>query len=285
LMAKKPLHYDWDDWETEIFRESSKRNFNSFMIGSLFSLLEKTLPYVSDTVSVASHGLKDLAKRIGVDGSRIFWSPVGADLNKFHPCVDSSKIRSKLGISGPFILYVGQLHGAQYVDVLIKSASIIKQKQPEAKFVIAGDGFMREELVKLRDKAGLNSDIIFTGSVDHEEIPFYIASADVCVAVFKDTKVTRCKSPLKIAEYMASGKAIIASDVGEVKQMLGGCGLLAAAGDHLSLAEGILRLIEDPLLRLEMGRTARRRAEQFFSWKNTAINLESAYEKAVCNGR
>ncbi|HQP91864.1 MAG TPA: glycosyltransferase family 4 protein, partial [Candidatus Omnitrophota bacterium] len=285
FVTGRALHYDWDDWETEIFYESSKRNFNSFIIGSFFSILEKVLPNLSDTVSVASKNLKNMAIRAGKKDQGIFWAPVGADLNKFNPCVDNQQVRSKMGIDGPFILYVGQLHGAQYVDILLRSALIVREKRPDARFVVVGDGFMREDLIKMRDEMGLKKEVIFTGPVLHDQIPFYVASADVCVAVFKDTKVTRCKSPLKIVEYMASGKAIVASNVGEIPYMLGGCGLLTEPGDEKSLAQGILKLTEDPFLRLEMGRCARRRAETFYSWKNTACNLQNAYEKAMQNGR
>ncbi len=284
FINKKPLHYDWDDWEAEIFYESSKRTFNAFIIYSLFNLFERSLPYLVDTVSVASESLKSLTLGFGKKEPEIFAAPVGVDLKKFDVCFDGSAVRSRIGAGGPIVLYVGQLHGAQYVDLLIQAAGVVKSTRPDVRFVIVGEGFMLDKLSDMRDKMGLKENVIFTGSVSHDEIPFYMAASDVCVAVFKDTKVTRCKSPLKIAEYMACGKAIVASDVGEIGNMLKGCGLLVKAGDHEALACGILTLIDDAQQRQEMGRAARKRAEEYFNWKFTAANLSAAYKKAICNG-
>ena len=103
---------------------------------------------------------------------------------------------------------------------------------------------------------------------------------DVCVASFEDNEVTRCKSPLKLAEYMACGKAIVASDVGEVRAMLDGAGLIVPQGDKAALAEGILRLLKDEALRLDVGRRARKRAEEYFSWQRAAETLLAVYAAA-----
>jgi len=78
---------------------------------------------------------------------------------------------------------------------------------------------------------------------------------------------------------MASGKAIVASKVGEVRKMLGGAGFLAAAGDYQSLAEGINALLNDRELCKKLGLAARMRAERKFNWSYTATNLLEAYNK------
>jgi glycosyltransferase involved in cell wall biosynthesis len=92
--------------------------------------------------------------------------------------------------------------------------------------MIVGEGFLEKSLRELVKDLGIEDKVIFTGSVPHHKIPEYISSADICVAPFRDTKVTRCKSPLKIVEYMAMGKAIVAGNVGEVRRLLGGIGIL-----------------------------------------------------------
>jgi glycosyltransferase involved in cell wall biosynthesis len=110
-------------------------------------------------------------------------------------------------------------------------------------------------------------------------MPYYIAAADVCVACFKDTEVSRCKSPLKIVEYLASGKPIVASNVGEIRKMVGGAGLLVEPGNFNSLAQGIIRLLADKELRNSLSLRARQRAELKYNWTYTAESLLSAYEK------
>jgi glycosyltransferase involved in cell wall biosynthesis len=78
---------------------------------------------------------------------------------------------------------------------------------------------------------------------------------------------------------MASSKAIVASNVGEVSKMLGGVGILTVPGDHQALAGGILTLLGDSNLCKNLGRVARKRAERKYNWIYTATNLLQAYNK------
>lgn len=280
-LRRKPLHYDWDDWEEQIWYESCGRSLHSRFIGFSFKVLERFLPILSDTVSVASKGLRNLAIRFGVRQENIYPVPVGADLESFHPGIDANAVKAAYNIRNHLVLYIGQLHGAQYIDLFIKAASIVLHKDPNITFMIVGEGFMEKILKDLVYELGIEDKIIFTGSVPHHKIPEYIAAADVCVATFRDTAVTRCKSPLKIVEYMAMAKAIVASNVGEVRNMLGGVGILVEPGNYHSLASGILRLLHDRNLCENIGKFARVRAEQGYNWPRTASSLLAAYEKHI----
>jgi len=280
-IAGKPLHYDWDDWEEKIWYESCGRGLHSRFIGVSFKVLERWLPVLADSVSCASSYLKKLTHRFGVKKEFIFDTPVGADLEKFKPGLDGSRIKEKYKIKGNLVLYVGQLHGAQYTDLFIKAASIVLHKHQNVSFMIVGEGFLEHKLKKLSFDLGLKEKIIFTGAVAHKNIPYYIAAADICVAPFKETKVSRCKSPLKIVEYLASGKPVVASLVGEVRNMAGGCAVLTEEGDFHSLAEGISGLVKDKNLRKRLSNGARTRVEKKYNWHYTADSLMCAYEKIL----
>ena len=80
-------------------------------------------------------------------------------------------------------------------------------------------------------------------------------------------------------ENVACGKAIVASNVGEVRRMLGGVAMLAEPDSASSLADGILMLINNKGLRENLGRFARVRVEEKYNWSNTADNLLMAYRK------
>ena len=147
--------------------------------------------------------------------------------------------------------------------------------------MIVGDGYQAGELKKMAHKLNLDGKLIFAGAVPHELVPEYIAAADVCVACFEENEVTLCKSPLKIVEYLASGKAIVASNVGEVPNMLGSAGILTQPGNIDSLAAGILKVVEDNNLKEALGKLARKRAEEEYNWTVTAGNILNAYEKAI----
>ena len=94
-----------------------------------------------------------------------------------------------------------------------------------------------------------------------------------------DTKQVKCKSPLKIAEYLASGKAIVASNIGEIPWMLGNAGVLTNPDDVDDLSKGIMMLLKDEKKRKELEILARKRAEKMFHWKTAADKLEEIYIK------
>lgn len=278
-VSGKPLHYDWDDWEERIWYESMGRGLHSQYIGLSFKVLERFLPLLSDTVSCASESLKVLSCKFGVKKENIFSTPVGVDLKKFSSDANGSTTKEKYKIKKDLVLYVGQLHGAQYVDLFIKAANFILHKNKNVKFMIVGEGFLAHKLRKLSHDLGIEEYIIFAGGVSHDDIPKYIAAATVCVAPFRDTKVTRCKSPLKILEYMASQKPIVVSRIGEIEKMVGDSGIIVEPGDYYALASGILNLLSDSKLRENLGIKARKKAEKEHSWENGARELLSAYEK------
>lgn len=280
LFRKKPIHYDWDDWEVKIYEVSTQPGLLRNFIRIFLNFLESTIPKIVDTVSVSSLRLKSECKKLGVDKNRIFDAHVGADITRFHPDVSGEAIRDRYSIEKPLVLYVGQLHGGQYAELFIEATSVlINHYQKDLSFMIVGDGYRADELKKFTQRLNLNGKVIFAGAVSHDLVPQYIAAADVCVACFQENEVTVCKSPLKIVEYLASGKAIVASNVGEVPNMLQEAGLLIPPGDAWALAEGIIRILGDDNLRANLGRLARERAEKEYNWSVTAKNLLDAYKK------
>ncbi|TAM34230.1 glycosyltransferase, partial [bacterium] len=92
---------------------------------------------------------------------------------------------------------------------------------------------------------------------------------------------TCCKSPLKIAEYLASGKPMVASKVGEVESMVGEAGILVTPGDTAALAEKIEFLVSNKDLRAGLGKEARIRAENIYNWEKSSERLLEAYQAAL----
>lgn len=268
-LTGKPIHYDWDDWEYKIYLESEP----SKVYGFYLNRVERSIPRMVDSISVSSEHLKKMAITWGASPEKIVKAPVGANLKLFNPSKKGGALLKKYNVQGPFIVYVGQLHGAQYVELFLRAARILEK---EAVFVVVGGG---SDLQRLKNKAKeINAEVIFTGFLNNEEVSKIMAEATVAVACFEDREVVKCKSPLKIVEYLASGKAIVASDVGEVGEMVNGCGVLTKPGDAESLAKGIRELLKNDKLRKEYEIKARKRAEEVYNWSSTVDNLVKAYE-------
>lgn len=269
----KHLHYDWDDWEYGIYMWSPP----SKIYGAYLNILEKNIIKFVDTLSVASDELKHMAVNLGFPKDKIVKVNVCADLKRFNPKNKPENFLERFNLKKPLVLYLGQLHGAQYAELFIKSAKIVLEKNPKANFVIVGGGSDANRLKHITESLGLGKKIIFTGFVEDHEVNQALAGADIAVACFADTKQVKCKSPLKIAEYLASGKAIVASDVGEVPWMLGGTGKLTQPGSISSLARGINDLLENEKIRKSMEINARKRAEELFDWKVVSEKLLQKY--------
>ncbi len=275
---RRPVHYDWDDWEQSIFEQDNHNPLGSWIY---FQQMEKHLLKLVDTVSIASNGLRKLTERFSFPQDRVFFVPVGADLNVFSHFVDGSDIRQKHGWKGKIVLYQGQISGANYVHIFIKTAkSIISQRQ-DVTFVVVGGGDKLSEAKEMAQNLDVGERLVFTDIVPHVKVPYYIAAADVAVACFEDNHQSRCKSPLKVVEYMASGKAIVASRVGEVASMIGNCGLLVDPEKPEAMADAVSKLLDDPELRDTLSGRAQERAKQTYSWYHSAQTLIEAYKKAI----
>jgi glycosyltransferase involved in cell wall biosynthesis len=273
----KPIHYDWDDWEEGIQREHG----GSWPNIAYVALTERILPKLVDTVSVSSAALAERCRRLGVRPERISHVPVGADLKQFAPTVDPGAELRSVHCGREVVLYVGQLHGSHDAPLLLKAARNVLRESPTTCFLVVGEGGTRPELQRLTNQLGLERNVSFTGSVAHSEVPRYLALADVTVASLKGSEAAASKSPLKIAEYMAAGKAVVCTDVGEAARMVSGCGKLVPPGDAGSLGRAILEFLNDPDLRAKSGQAARRRAEETYNWTAGARTLEHAYRRAL----
>ncbi len=278
LYHRRPIHYDWDDWEQKIY----ELNAGYSRIGSwiFFQQMERHIVKTVDTISVSSIGLKALTNRFGFPQDRVFHVPVGADLDTFSPDVNGKAIREKNNWNGTVVLYQGQISGANYVSLFLKAAGRILSRRRDVTFVVVGGGDRLNQAKEFAEELNLPEHVRFTGAVPHREVSEYLAAADIAVACFENNEQTTCKSPLKLAEYMASGKAIVANGVGEVPFMLKDCGLLIENENPKSFAEAINTLIDRPELRHQLGRKARQRAEKVINWRRSADTLIQAYEKA-----
>lgn len=273
----RPIHYDWDDWEQKIFELSNRNPIGAWIY---FNQMERWLPALVDTISVSSAGLNTLTQRFGIPRDRIFYIPVGADIKRFTPESEAHTIREQYGWRKKIVIYHGQISGANYVHLAIEAAGLVLAQRNDVLFLIVGGGDQLEKAKDLARSEGLGDGLFFTGEVPHREIPNYIAAADVAIACFEENEQSRCKSPLKVVEYLAAGKAIVASRLPEVEKMVDDAGILVPPDDPRQMAEAVIGLLDNDDLRAHLGAKARRRAERVYNWRQSADTLQSAYEKA-----
>jgi phosphatidyl-myo-inositol dimannoside synthase len=274
-----PLHYDWDDHEAAIYADAAGQKDRHWRRIERF---ERALPRIADTVSVASEALRQQALALGVGAGRLFDAPVGADLSRFDRGGDGDRVRAELGLDGPVAMYLGQLAGAHAAPLFLDAAAIVARALPEARFLVVGGGRTLQHTKDHAARLDLGDRVVFTGAVPHTRVPDLLDVADVAVATLPDTAQAATKSPLKIVEYMAAGKAIVASAVGEAIRFLDGgrVGRLVQPGSAEALAEAIVELLGDDHRRSELGVAARDHLRRNHTWMHTARTLARAYAVA-----
>lgn len=279
-LHRKPLHYDWDDNESLIAREWEDASFFARMEIILY---ERTLPWLCSTMSVASKALADLADLYGgVPRERIVSAPVGADLKDFDSLKEgpTAAYPERADLT-QWVLYVGQLEGGNYASIVVRAFAEIATLRPGIGLLIAGGGFGQRELEREILEFKLDDRAFVTGYLPHREIPAVMARADVAVACLEDTPNARAKSPLKVVEYLAAGRAVVGSAVGEVVRMLDGCGVLVPAGEVRALRDAVLELLDHPARRGDLGVKGRAQVERVYNWDNSAEQIMLAYHMGL----
>lgn len=215
-----------------------------------------------------------------VPADKIKTLPNAADSELFSPMKEHPGIRTEFGLgNGPVVMFTGSFMPWHGLDNLIDAFSEIVLEIPRAKLVLVGDGPIRADLETQVQDAGLESKVVFTGGVLHQRVPALLSTADVAVAPYPELPSELWFSPLKLFEYMASGKAVVASNAGQVAKVLedGHSGLLFDPGNVKALREALMRLLKDKELRLSLGQNARKEALEKHSWKSRADKLEEIY--------
>jgi len=241
------------------------------------------IPRADKLVVVTSKLGETLQCDYGVPEDKIVVIPNGVNITLFKP-MDTMQARKhlKLPASNYFVVFVGDLVAWQGVDYLINSAPYVLKDCPETRFLIVGDGMMRQELVELARQSGVSDKIIFTGMIPYRDIPVYINAGDVCVAPFTAKRNEKIGlSPLKMYEYMACGKPVVASRISGLEVLEeNNAGILVEPESPAELAQVVVRLLRDKELRGRMGKGARRYVVEKQNWASVAEKVAGVLEQA-----
>jgi glycosyltransferase involved in cell wall biosynthesis len=150
-----------------------------------------------------------------------------------------------------------------------------------------GDGQTRPSITSKIQKNGLCQAVIMTGAIAHTSVPEMLSIADVAVVPSAPAPASSggTGAPLKLFEYMAAGKAIVATALNQAKEVIqdGHNGLLVEAGDVNGFAEAVLALLNDPVERGRLGHHAQRLAMEQYTWEKYTKRLEEIYLNVLKN--
>lgn len=205
----------------------------------------------------------------GVDPEKVLVFPSGTDTALFHP-IDKKMACEELGLD-PLLRYVGFIGSFlayQGIDILIDAAPFITEKIANSRFLLVGDGPMRSEWEKTADKKGLKNYFIFTGHIPYRQVPAYLGAMDICVAPHHSD--TNQASPVKLFDYMAAGRSIVASNLDVVNEIIAdsGCATIVPPNDPEALAHAIVSILSDSVKQNDMASKGRQYALSHYDRKH-----------------
>jgi glycosyltransferase involved in cell wall biosynthesis len=265
---------DWDDW----YGRGGLGRVHGSLIEFFMTILEEKTLLFADAITVVSEALKHRAISVGVRRDKIHVLPVGANIDAIKP-MDVFLARSLLGLdeSKTILLYMGNYHGKCVIDMMKALLYVAKEhKNIHLLFVGKIDDYFKSLLKGIVKDA---FQITFTGPQPYEKVPIYLGAADILLFPMDDTIFEKARFPTRLGDYLAAGKPIVASAVGEVKRVLEQekAGLLANPNDVHSFAEKVSSLLNDKALQVILGKNARRAAVERYSWERIIDKLEAIY--------
>ncbi|HID87240.1 MAG TPA: glycosyltransferase, partial [Anaerolineae bacterium] len=207
--------------------------------------------------------------------------PDGCDVQRLQ-VLDRDEARRALGLplDRPLIGYIGAIFHRD-AQLMARAFDLVRGTHPRA--MLAVIGYCNRDVAALVADPGA---VIRTGFVSYEDMNRYLAACDLCWLPLRDTGANRGRWPLKLNEYMAAGRPVVATAVGDVATLMRKheIGLLARDRPE-DLAEATAQLLSDPALRKRLGRNARRVAEEVFDWALLTERLEAFYDNVLSKER
>ena len=233
--------------------------------------------YCDRIVSVTDKLRDELVRLYSIPKDKVYVINNGANTDAFKP-LDRELARAELGLenSKKYICFVGHLAAWQGVEFLIYASPLILEKCSDARFLVVGDGVMKDKLLEITSVLGLSDKFIFTGRIPYERVPLYINAADVCVAPFiKERNSKIGLSALKTYEYLACGKPIVASSIPGVKDLIefSEGGISVTPENPEELAAAVVKLLSNESTRAVMGEKGRRYVVENHSWDGVARKI------------
>jgi glycosyltransferase involved in cell wall biosynthesis len=255
----------------------------------LCQLFEEIAFQGAHVVAVVSAVLKRDLINLGVPAEKIIVNPNGVDPLRFHPNLSGDRIRYKYGLNDRVVVgFLGTFGVWHGIPVLAEAIGPVIKQNNEVHFFLIGDGVLKPEVEQQVKMNGLTDYVTFTGIVPHQEVPEYLASCDILVSphtpMVDGTEFFG--SPTKLFEYMAMGKGIVASNLGQIGEILGNnqTAILTKPGSVEDIVEGILELASSPELREELGRQAHQEVTKAYTWDQNAARVVEAYERFKSSG-
>lgn len=241
----------------------------------------------AELITCVSVPLKDQLMKRGISEKKIIVTPNGVDTLKYNNHISGRAIREQYKIDNQkivigFIGTFGKWHGTELLVEAFARLCNNTAYSDRVQLLLVGDGLMMPVIHQIIERNHLEDKCILTGNIEQECGPKYLAACDILVSpTLKNMDGTPFfGSPTKIFEYMAMGKAIIASDMDQIAEILENerTAILVEPNDVYELEGALKRLIDDRELCVKLGYACRKEVCEKYTW---AIHTQKIYSALV----
>ncbi len=261
-----------------------KANWGKTYFSTLLKKIELESWRGIDEFFVVSNFVKNQLIEYGVNNKNIHVITSKADTEHFRPDVNGEEVRKNLNLNGTIIGFLGTFGKWHGIEFLIDAAPKIFDTIPDSKLLLIGDGELRGVVDEKIKKLGIKDKVIMAGLVDLKIVPQYLAACDILVSpCIPNEKGEFINSPVKIFEYLSMGKPLVASDIGQQKEIIkdNQNGLLFKTFDINEFVDKINILHNNNDLKQKISTNARIDATTNYDWKNNRDIILNVYQNYV----
>jgi glycosyltransferase involved in cell wall biosynthesis len=272
--------FDHHDLSPELFLAKYGRRRAALRV---LTLAERTGFSLADVVLATNESFREVAIGRGHKAPQdVFVVRNGPDTKVFKPTEPDPDLRAG---AEHLIGYVGHMGPQDGLDVALEALAALGMQRNDWRAVFIGDGDALADARALSRRRGLDDVVSFTGFVrDRDQLVRMIATCDVCISPEPRNPLNERSTLMKVAEYMAVGRPVVAFDLLETRHTAGDAAVYAARDDPVAFAAAIAQLLDDPAKRQEMGALGRERAETTLDWSASERVLLTAYAHALEQG-
>ena len=226
-----------------------------------------------DRLVVVTPAFKEyLIQHWRVPEEKIFVVENGVETGLFSSLTPSVAIRRELDAEEKFVAsYIGTMGNAHGLETLLDAATLLRERAPQILFLLVGEGAEKARITSLARSRGLDN-VRFVDEQPREKIPAYISASDACLVLLKKTELFKTVLPTKMLEFMSCARPVILGVDGHAREVMerANAGIFITPEDPAALAEAVMRLAADPVLRESLGRNGRQHILRYFSRQDTA---------------
>jgi glycosyltransferase involved in cell wall biosynthesis len=234
---------------------------------------------LADVVISTNESYRRIAiERGGRDPADIFVVRNGPDITRFAPVAPDPRLK---GDAPHLLAYLGIMGPQDGIDHALHALAWLHARRRDWRAVFVGTGEVVDEMRALATELGIDGHVEFVGWRGDDDIRRILSTADLCLAPDPPSPLNDLSTMMKIPEYLAMGRPVVSYDLHESRVSAGPAALFAEHARPESLGRCVEVLLDDPVLREQMGRAGLRRARTELSWQFSAPILCAAYERAL----